>query len=62
MATIDQKDGRIFKMTSDQNRKEVLANDKDIARQVPLILTDRTGVIKPKELRNQELFYRAIGR
>jgi|GEM_PF-4851138 len=49
-------------MTSDQNRKEVLANDKDIARQVPLILTDRTGVAKPQELRNEELFYRAIGR
>lgn len=49
-------------MSDDQNRKEVLANDKDIARQVPGILLDRTGVAKPQELRNEELFYRAIGR
>jgi hypothetical protein len=49
-------------MNPEQNRKEVLANDKDIARQVPLILTDRVGVAKPQELRNEELFYRAIGR
>ena len=46
----------------EQNRKEVLQNDKDIRRQVPLILTDRTGVKKPQELRNEELFYRAINR
>jgi len=49
-------------MTPEQNRKEVLANDKDITRQVPLILTDKTGVVKPQELRNEELFYRAIAR
>lgn len=49
-------------MNETENRKEVLANDKDIARQVPLILTDRTGVAKPQALRNEELFYRAIGR
>lgn len=49
-------------MTEDQNRKEVLANDKDIVRQVPGILLDRTGVQKPQELRNEELFYRSIGR
>lgn len=49
-------------MDENQNRKEVLANDKDIARQVPLILTDKTGVKKPQELRNEELFYRAINR
>jgi len=49
-------------MTPEQNRKEVLANDKDIARQVPLILTDRTGVAKPQALRNEELFYRAIAK
>lgn len=49
-------------MTPDQNRKEVLANDKDIARQVKGILTDKTGVAKPQELRNEELFYRAIGK
>jgi hypothetical protein len=48
--------------SKEQNRKEVLKNDKEIARQVPLILTDRTGVRKPQELRNQELYYRAINR
>lgn len=49
-------------MNDIQNRKEVLANDKDIARQVPLILTDRTGVDKQQALRNEELFYRMVGR
>ena len=49
-------------MTDDQNRKEVLANDKDIVRQVPGILTDHLGVAKPQELRNEELFYRATGK
>lgn len=49
-------------MTPEQNRKEVLANDKDIVRQVPGILTDKTGVVKPQELRNEELFYRAINK
>lgn len=49
-------------MTEDQNRKEVLANDNDIRRQVPGILLDKTGVQKPQELRNEELFYRAINR
>lgn len=44
------------------NRKAVLVNDYDIRRQVPGILQDHTGVKKPEELRNQELFYRAIGR
>jgi hypothetical protein len=44
----------------DENREKVLANDKDIARQVPGLLLDRTGVAKPQELRNEELFYRAI--
>jgi len=47
---------------NDNNREQVLANDKDIVRQVPLILTDRTGVQKPQELRNEELFFRAINR
>ncbi len=46
----------------EQNRKEVLQNDSDIRRQVPLILTDHTGVKKPEALRNEELFYRAINR
>jgi hypothetical protein len=49
-------------MKSKENQKKVLANDKDIARQVPGILLDKTGVKKPQELRNEELFYRAIGR
>jgi hypothetical protein len=46
----------------DQNKAQVIANDNDIKRQVPGILEDHTGVAKPEELRNQELFYRAIGR
>jgi hypothetical protein len=49
-------------MNEDKNKREVLANDNDIKRQVPGILQDHTGVNKPEELRNQELFYRAIGR
>lgn len=49
-------------MDAEQNKREVLANDKDIVRQVPGILQDHTGVNKPQELRNEELFYRAIGR
>ncbi len=49
-------------MKEDKNKREVLANDKDIPRQVPGILLDKTGVKKPQELRNEELFYRAIGR
>ena len=46
-------------MNKEQNRKEVLANDNDIKRQVPGILEDHIGIKKPQELRNQELFYRA---
>jgi hypothetical protein len=46
----------------DENQKQVQANDNDIKRQVPGILEDHTGVKKPQELRNEELFYRAIGR
>ena len=49
-------------MNEERNRKEVITNDNDIKRQVPGILTDKTGVKKPEELRNQEVFYRAIGR
>jgi uncharacterized UBP type Zn finger protein len=49
-------------MTPEQNKKAVLANDKDIKRQVSGILQDHTGVKKPQELRNEELFFRAIGR
>lgn len=41
------------------NKAKVLANDNDIKRQVPGILLDKTGIKKPQELRNQELFYRA---
>lgn len=45
-----------------KNRDEVLSNDNDIKNQVPGILTDHTGVEKPKELRNEELFFRAINK
>lgn len=47
---------------NENNRSQVLANDKDIARQVPGLLLDRVGVVKPQELRNEELFYRAVNR
>lgn len=46
----------------EQNKKEVIQNDRDIRRQVPGILQDKLGTKKPEELRNQELFYRAINR
>lgn len=49
-------------MTPEENKRAVLANDKDIVRQVPGILLDHTGVKKPQELRNEELFFRAINR
>lgn len=49
-------------MNPEENKKAVLANDYDIRRQVPGILQDHTGVKKPEELRNEELFYRANGR
>lgn len=42
--------------------KENQDKDNDIVRQVPGILQDHLGVNKPQELRNQELFYRAINR
>ncbi len=46
-------------MNSEENMKKVKANDNDIKRQVPLILEDHLGIKKPRELRNEELFYRA---
>jgi hypothetical protein len=49
-------------MNEEQNKREVLANDKDIVRQVPGILQDKTGIVKPQELRNEELFFRANNR
>lgn len=49
-------------MNEPQSKREVLANDKDIVRQVPGILQDHLGVKKPQELRNEELFYRANNR
>lgn len=49
-------------MNESENKREVLANDNDIKRQVPGILQDHMGIKKPEELRNEELFYRAIGR
>lgn len=49
-------------MNESENKQKVLANNNDIKRQVPGLLLDKIGVQKPQELRNQELFYRAIGR
>jgi len=49
-------------MDAEQNKREVLANDNEIRRQVPGILQDHTGVKKPQELRNEELFFRANGK
>lgn len=49
-------------MNQNENKQKVLANDNDIKRQIPGILLYHTGVKKPQELRNEELFYRAIGR
>jgi hypothetical protein len=46
-------------MEEEKNKREVLKNDNDIKRQVPGILLDKIGIDKPKELRNQELYYRA---
>jgi hypothetical protein len=51
-----------YKVVQDENKREVLANDKDIARQIPGILDDHTGVVKPQELRNEELFFRALAK
>ena len=47
-------------MDNKENRDKVLANDKDIARQVPGILTDRIIAPKTQELRNEELFFRMM--
>lgn len=49
----------IMKTEQQANKDQVLANDKDIVRQVPGILQDHTGVKKPQALRNEELFFRA---
>ncbi len=49
-------------MNRNENQKKVIENDKDIIRQVPGILLDHTGVNKPQELRNEELFYRSMNR
>lgn len=46
-------------MKETENRRQVLANDKDIKRQVPGILQDHLGIKKEQCCRNQELFYRA---
>lgn len=51
-----------MKTEQETNRAAVIANDNDIKRQVPGILLDHTGVEKPEELRNEELFYRATGK
>lgn len=47
---------------SDKNRREVIANDNDIKRQVPGITTAKEKREPNSELKNQELFYRAINR
>ena len=44
------------------NKERVIKNADSIKSQVPGILQDHIGVEKPQELRNQELFYRAIGK
>ena len=49
-------------MTPDQNRKEVIANDNDIKRQVPLITTAKEKKEMQNQFMNEELFLRAIGR
>jgi hypothetical protein len=49
-------------MDEKENQALVKANDDYIKQQVPGILQDRTGIEKAKELRNQELFFRAINR
>ena len=46
----------------DDNDRKVMQNDNDLQRQVPGILTDHTGVKKPQELRDEELFFRATNR
>jgi hypothetical protein len=46
----------------DNNREQVIANDNDIKRQVPGITTKKEKSESPSELKNQELFYRAINR
>ena len=49
-------------MNPTENRKEVIANDNDIKRQVPGIVQAFEQVQKPNELMNEELFFRAVGR
>ena len=46
-------------MNPKENKRQVVANDNDIVRQVPGILEDHVGIQKPRWLRDQELFYRA---
>ncbi len=49
-------------MTPEQNRKEVIANDNDIKRQVPGITTNKEKLEPNSQLKDQELFYRSINR
>ena len=49
-------------MTPEQNHKEVIANDNDIKRQVPLITTAKEKKEMPNKFMNEELFLRSIGR
>lgn len=50
---------RIF---MDENQRAVRANDNDIVRQVPGITTEKEKKQVPNQLKDEELFFRAIGR
>jgi hypothetical protein len=52
-------------MTPEQNKECVIANDRDIERQVPGILQDTLRVQDTSKIvsnRPEELFWRAVGR
>ncbi len=58
---INQSEKPYRKVSFEHWREEERAK-RPIQSQVPGILQDHTGIEKPTELREQELFYRAIGR
>ena len=49
-------------MKQKEEKKEVIANDNAIKTQVPGITTKKEKREKPKELKDQELFFRANNR
>jgi hypothetical protein len=49
-------------MYADPNHKEVIANDNDIKRQVPLITTEREKIEAPSQLMNEALFFRSTNK